>query len=365
MTKLPQLTVDAIYSAYEKQEAQAPRRTYLGGSALGKECRRELWYDFRHVKFEEKSGRICRLLETGHREEDRVIENLRKIGCKVTARHPQTGRQFRFTAFGGHLSGGLDGIVEGLLEAPKTAHLLEVKTANEKSFKDMKKHGVRVSKPTHYAQMQIYMGLSHVEWGARYGLRRAVYIMVNKNTDELYLERIDFDKKFHEGQMNKALLVLNSATPPAKISEDPSFWKCRFCIHRGHCQTQDTMPDKSCRNCVHASPNLEIGGWECGMGYDCTDACTEHLFIPDLLSWAEPVDGGPDHVEYKNTANGARFANVAGSYFDAKGVDKLPLYSSEELTKTLPASVGDPAVEAARMELGGEIETTKVPAGFD
>jgi hypothetical protein len=91
----------------------------------------------------------------------------------------------------GHFGGSLDGVAKGLPEAPKTPAVLEFKTHNDKSFTDLVKNKVQASKPQHYDQMNIYMGLMELD--------RALYMAVNKNTDDLYTEWVHFvQDRFHQ-----------------------------------------------------------------------------------------------------------------------------------------------------------------------
>ena len=187
MAELPaitSLTREAIFSAYEA-DTRDGFRTHLGASLIGKECERALWYDFRWATKAKFPGRVLRLFETGNREEDRLVGNLRRTGATVLEVDPETGRQFRVQAHGGHFGGSLDGVAINLLEAPKTWHVLEFKTHSNKSFNDVAAKKVRVSKPQHFAQMQIYMHLV--------GINRAMYLAVNKDTDDLYVERVEAD----------------------------------------------------------------------------------------------------------------------------------------------------------------------------
>ena len=115
----PTPTLDAIYAAYVA-EANDGFRDHLGASIIGKECTRALWYDFRWVTRRTVSGRMLRLFDTGWREEDRLVRDLRRIGATVLDTDPETGRQWQVTALGGHFGGSLDAVAIGLLEAPKT-----------------------------------------------------------------------------------------------------------------------------------------------------------------------------------------------------------------------------------------------------
>jgi hypothetical protein len=340
MARLPQPTIDAIYKHYESLPNED--RGYLGGSELGEECSRRLWYGFRQVGRARPDGRILRLFETGHREEARVIDNLRAIGCEVFTVDEATGKQYRYTECDGHLSGGLDGVVLGLPEAPETPHLLECKTANKKSFDAMEKDGVAKSKPVHMAQVQLYMGMA--------GLARAAYVVVCKDDDRLYLERVEFDAKMYKALLLKARSIIQADSPPEKVSQDPAFYVCKFCPYADNCHGE-RMPMVSCRTCVHSAPAKDAA-WTCGMGRDMVPDCGGHLVNPALLPWAEPVDGTEEWVQYRIRANNRQFVNVADVGFAPRD---LPMYASAELVRCVPAAIGDPAVEAARVTLGAVV----------
>jgi hypothetical protein len=180
-------TREAIFSAYEADSGDG-FRSHLGASLIGKHCERALFYDFRWVTRAKHEGRLLRLFETGQLEESRLVLNLRRVGATVLEVDPDTGRQFRVQAHGGHFGGSLDGVAINLLEAPKTWHVLEFKTHSNKSFNELVAKTVRESKPQHFAQMQIYMHLM--------GMARAMYMAVNKDNDDLYIERVEVDTEY-------------------------------------------------------------------------------------------------------------------------------------------------------------------------
>ena len=188
-------TVKAIYTHYKKVGDAEPPRDYLGASIIGHPCERYLWYCFRQCCKPNFDGRMYRLFETGDLEEARFVENLRAIGCKVHDTD-ENGEQFEVSAFGGHFLGHMDSAILGIPEAPKTWHVGEFKTHNAKSFAKLKKEGVQKSKPQHYAQVMVYMHLT--------GMKRALYLARNKDTDELYSERIRYDKAESKALMERA-----------------------------------------------------------------------------------------------------------------------------------------------------------------
>jgi len=279
-------TLDAIYRAYE-DKAERSHRTYLGMSTMGNECDRALWYAFRWAHEPESlEGRKLRLFETGHREEARMLDDLERAGITVHRVDPATGEQWALSALGGHMRGHMDGQGEGFAEAPKARHVLEFKTHNEKSFKALVKDGVQKSKPGHYAQMQLYMHFS--------GLDRAFYMAVNKNTDELHVERVSYDPQAAIVLVARAERIINTPEPPPKLHEDPTAkmaWVCNYCPAFDQCHAS-AFAVRNCRTCIHSTP--VDGGWSCEKhGAIDTETqrvgCSQHLFIPGLVP-GEQVD---------------------------------------------------------------------------
>lgn len=294
----PSPTVEAIYAAHEA-EAGDGFRDHLGASRIGKECVRALWYDFRWATRTAFPGRILRLFETGRVEESRLVRDLRRTGATVLDRDPETGRQWRFEACGGHFAGSLDAVALGLLEAPKTWHVVELKTHSAKSFAELKRDGVRKSHPHHWAQMQVYMRLA--------GIERAMYVAVCKDTDEIHVERVPADPEESDRLLAKARRVIDSKRPPARISDDPAWWECRLCEHHPVCH-EGGAAEVTCRSCLHATP-AEVG-WHCARWDTMLSpaeqrrACEHHLYIPDLVP-GDVLDAGEDWVEYRIRGGGA------------------------------------------------------------
>lgn len=295
-------TVRAIYDHY-KAKRKNEHRPHLGGSQIGNECERALWYQFRHAWTPDFDGRQLRLFETGDLEEERLIENLRAVGVTVWARNPETGKQIRFEACGGHFALSLDGVGQGFAESSKP-HTLEFKTMNDKNFAATRNKGVKESKPIYWAQCQVGMHLAEID--------RCVFMAVNKATDEIYMERIKYDAAEALTLMAKAERVVFAATPPSRLSDDPSFFKCRFCPYRAVCHGCK-IPEVNCRTCAHSTPERN-GTWSCAKGRDMVPDCKAHLFIPHIMPPDFEVnDTGEGWVEYIDKDTGEVVRNEANS----------------------------------------------------
>jgi hypothetical protein len=300
--KIPKtnFTVEKIYSNWEAKGKSETRRGYLGISSLGSNCKRKLWYSFRFCSEPNFDGRTYRLFNRGHLEEERFIQDLRDIGCTVKA-FDDNGEQFEIVSMDGHLKGHADGIAKGFPEAPETWHLLEFKTSNQNSFNKLEKNGVKKSNYTHYVQMQMYMHFLE--------LTRAVYLVVNKNDERLYSERIKLDKNIIKEHLEYADLIIKSYSPPDRISEDKDYYECKFCEARDLCHGTSEIavpiPKLNCRQCIYNTP-IQDGKWKCSKHDRETDGtpCSKHLLIPSLINFASPVDtrvddNGDDVIEYE------------------------------------------------------------------
>lgn len=302
-------TSEKIISWY-KINQESGHRPHLGASLIGESCERKLWLTFRWAKAQDWEGRMLRLFNDGHRAEARFIEELRGIGCEVWDRDPDSGKQFRVSAIGGHFGGSCDAIVKGIPEDPKQAHIAEFKTSNDKAFKEMLKSGVKKAKPMHHAQMQVYMGLMELE--------QAIYLVENKNDSAVYSEIVKFDQQEFHRLLAKANRIISSTTPPPRIG-DASTLDCKWCSFKDLCHGTE-IAEVNCRTCANYTPELDGDArWSCSENRqeDPSKGCSRHLYIPPLLdTLGEPVDGGTDYVIYRDKT-GAEFVNGPGPNFSS------------------------------------------------
>lgn len=292
--RVESLTVRAVRDA---RRAKADRRLSrrLGASILGHDCDRFLWLSFRWaIEPDDFDGRMLRLFETGHREEARIVDDLKAAGVQIEPLDPSTGQQWEQTFICGHGVAKLDGIIfSGLPDAPTKIHTFEAKTHNRKSFAKFLEVGVEKSKPPHFAQVQIGMEV--------FGIDDALYFAVNKDDDDEDVERIKRDPAKAGRLLARADRVVRAKTPPAKFSEDPATFVCAFCAGRSLCHG-DGGPPRNCRTCLHSTPVVTGGPMCAGDGeWHCERfdrritndqapvGCPHHLFIPDLVP-GEVVD---------------------------------------------------------------------------
>lgn len=233
-------TTALIDKWYEQREQRKGGANYptLRVSELGDPCSRKLWYRFNWCLPPEKfSGKQLRLFDRGNREEERFIRPLSEMGVIVH------NEQFEVTACNGWLTGHIDAEAIGLPEAPKTPHLLEFKTHGQKSFDDLRKKKLEKSKFKHFVQVQVYAHLLNIS--------RIMYLAVNKNTDELYQERLEANAEFAKSQIARADRIIQAREAPERIADDPEWFECRFCVFKGICHAGEPIHEGNRIGKVH------------------------------------------------------------------------------------------------------------------
>lgn len=81
----------------------------------------------------------------------------------------------------------------------------------------------------------------------------ALYLAVNKDTDELYGEIVKLDKVYANMHIDKAGRIIVATTAPQRLNENPSWYECKFCNYTDICHGQE-VPEVSCRSCTYSSP---------------------------------------------------------------------------------------------------------------
>jgi hypothetical protein len=222
--------VDAALMA---ERSAVPPRDYLGGSRIGEPCARRLCYELMKVAVDdgaEFSGRMLRVFEAGHRFEEMTIRWLRLAGFDLRT-HKRNGEQFGFSVAGGRFRGHIDGVIVGGpdvgIEYPI---LFEHKAVRSSSWQQVVKHGVKVSKPIYWAQVQIYMAYLEVE--------RTLFVALDKDTQALRYELVPFDPPAAQELSDKAADVIRAVAAGEllpRISDQPDFYICTFCPYRNRC----------------------------------------------------------------------------------------------------------------------------------
>jgi|TARA_R110002020_G_scaffold462653_1_gene682266 hypothetical protein len=252
--------IERLYKGYEQENASRNkadvRLSRLGSSFIGNECLRQVFYKWRAFLEPTFTGRTLRIFATGNSQEIRIIEDLRRAGFPV---HDEdlSGEQYSRTDSTGHFITKIDGVIEEVPDDSRP-YLLEIKTLNQRNYTALLKYGVRKHKPEHWEQIQSSLYL--------FGLEMGLYLGLNKNTEEYYIETIAADLDFPKAFNEKIGNLLNATLVPVGISDTPEFYQCKWCDFKEVCFHKAT-PLIHCRTCTNSRP-IKDGEWQCDLTKD-------------------------------------------------------------------------------------------------
>ena len=316
---------EKIYQNYV-DKAGDWRRPHLGASVIGKPCKRAIWYSY-HWCMEtktQKDGRMLRLFQTGHREEARILQELRDNGINVISHTPDGNQIHLQDPQCPHFSGSVDGVGYGfeyndIAEKIDGPVLIEIKTMATAGFKRLQANGVKKEKPEHYAQMQMYM---HWTQNTAAPIVDAKYICTCKETDEMHEETVYYLKDDAELYTRRAHEIINSPVPPDRIKNaSEKSYNCRFCDYIDLCIKKTKCAEVNCRTCAHSEQCHDSNVWNCNIdptAYKTTEdqkkGCPNHIYndqlnplefvsadavagtITYLLPSGEQITNGPGHT---------------------------------------------------------------------
>lgn len=223
-----------------ERNAQPPRH-YLGASRLGVACERALQYEYLHTPVDagrDFPGRLLRVFEVGHALEELAIRWLQLAGFELYTQKT-SGGQFGFSAAGGRIQGHVDGVLNsGPKECGMTYPALwECKTMNDRSWRETVKQGVRKSKPVYAAQIAIYQAYLDVDIPGL-AAHPALFTAINKDTQDLWFERVPFDAGLAQRMSDRAVRVLlasHACEILPRISMTPTHPECKICAWQDRC----------------------------------------------------------------------------------------------------------------------------------
>ena len=296
-----------IFDRIDEQLAEKENRFrgHLGFSGIGDDDEYKMWMGFRWCLPASFSGRMLRLFDLGNRIEDQGGENIRNTDGRSIASHDTDGNQYRASFCGGHFAGSCDGLLKGIFPPPseEVILLLEVKSANDKRFKELVKlQSYEEWSETYRWQIHAYMGAL--------GLGLCMVVVVNKNDSSVYTEIIDFNPHVWDKAQARAWRIITSDAPDKNTRMSEKDWRMKneSELYRNVYFGRRLPESVNCRNCKNVKPLTESNGavWFCkrkqqSLSLDAQrEGCKDHLWIPDLVNANHlPGKSTEDSVAYQ------------------------------------------------------------------
>ena len=274
-------------------------------------CDRAMWLSLRNCSDQKHKAETLRTFAIGHALEDEIIKWLTASGYKIS--HQQAEIKNRHGKPLGH--------IDGIIFADKKYRLLEIKTSADKYFKQWIKEGA----PEKYkAQAQLYCHHSDQLSQSGRKLTEIMWVVLNKNTSELYIDIQPYDAQYAELQTDRIHGVIESEQLPS--GEDD--YRCNMCYQKSVCRGE-VVSQINCRTCAHVS--VVNGSFECAHGYG--RIC--HRYVPhpqliELLGYKfEDIDHEHEALIFDKMAIACEGVKVPG----------LPTFTAEEFLMAHPAGL--------------------------
>lgn len=224
-------TLAAIDKILEDDTNSQPKRRYIGASSIGDPCARKLWYRYHTELPETFDASTIRNFNDGHVCEERMAALLRRVPGITLWTHKEDGRQWGFED--GPFRGHYDGVILGLLQAPKTPAVWEHKSANEKKYAELaklksldEKTALREWNGVYYSQAVINMHKA--------GLTRHYMTVSTPGLRDYMSVRTEENPAMAEALILKAKRIASAKEPPERIG-GPDYWLCKWCSFYGEC----------------------------------------------------------------------------------------------------------------------------------
>lgn len=230
----PDPTLEAMKVAFLAQVTDE-KRDYIGASAIGNPCARQIWYDYHgYPKIPFSAETRWNFLD-GHHVEKMIADRLRLVKGIELWTHDVDGKQFERTAFGGKFKAHPDGVILGILQAPKTHHIWENKASGHKKFTEFQsvkakygeKQALKNWNENYFVQAQILMKL--------FDMTRHYMTVALAGGREIDSCRTEYQPEIAEKYLDRAGKLLEATVEPPRISEKPDFYICSYCSFKGIC----------------------------------------------------------------------------------------------------------------------------------
>jgi hypothetical protein len=295
-------TLEAADAALCAKAAQEKPREYVGMSSIGESCLRKTWYRFRFAARETFDAATLKRFADGHASEAVQADRLRLVQGVSLKTHMADGNQFRYVDHNGHFSGHCDGKITGILQAPKVLHIWEHKSVGEKKFNEFKKIKAEIGEKQALRKWNFQYWIQGILYMFYEGASRHYLTVSTPGVRDTASCRTESDSATAIKYIAKGKEVINSDKPFDRLSNDSSYFECRYCSFAGICHGSD-MPERNCRTCVHASP-IENGIWHCSRwGKKLTldeqlAGCPAQLLLPGLVP-GEVIEATESSITYR------------------------------------------------------------------
>ena len=221
------IEITALVERAVAARAELPRQ-YLGASAIGHECWRQVQYDQWCKPL--LPARVKMIFARGHFFESLAREQLVAAGFAFAP-----VEALEFVALDGDLRGHADGIIIAKPAMPGVYLAIpcvwEAKALNAKNFRAVARDGLVKVFPRYAVQVAVYQRFLDK-------LNPALVSVVNSDTCETLHFALPYSAERAQRAIDRAAVVIaanKAGELLSRFTTDPNDWRCQVCPHRTRC----------------------------------------------------------------------------------------------------------------------------------
>ena len=209
----------------------------LRASEAGFPCERNVWYRLNDESRGEPDVRTQRIFDVGTCLEPLIVEWLRTDGWEVeyNAGSQDAPLEIVLPVAGGELRGHPDCFMS---RGDVRNVIADIKTMNERSFREWRRNGTLKSKPQYADQLHIYAAGCLKECRE---IEHLAIVGVNKNNSDMYIDMFDYDASRMAAIKERSERILSIEIAPEEGSPRES-WCCGYCEYAGECPQARRSP---------------------------------------------------------------------------------------------------------------------------
>lgn len=327
-------TAQLLKQAIEDNQPKADFRSHIGASAIGDECTLKLWLNYRFAAAPKFDANTLLKFADGHASEAITAKRLNETRG-VTLVTENNGKQFTFSALGGHFGGSVDGIICGVVQSPFSKMIWEHKCVDQKEFNKIQRaidksgedRALEKWNYKYYAQAQTYMHLSGI---------KNHFLTVATSGSRDYLDVVTrYNRAVALSLQHRANEIILNDEGYDRIRARADKYPCTYCSNSPICHGWQ-LPEVTCRSCINGHPAKD-SGWGCYLkggqrnASEQMEACEQHLYLPAIVNKTlKQVDTGERYVTYEHKLTGELIKNeVIDGQSNSRNLHKQSLPEGE------------------------------------
>ena len=224
---------EILFASLADKRSKQERRQYVGASGIGDDCERRLQFDFAGAPREKEPEKLTlRKFDFGHMIEELAGCWFQDAGFKLVQQSQKTGARYRFVQMDGDFSGEPDGVfIDGpKIEGLRYPAMWEHKAVGAKTFREIKKDGLKKARPKYWSQIHTCMAYLNLE--------QTVFTVTNLDSGEQLNLIYDLEPDEAQRMTDRAVRIIES-TRAGELLPRPfaksDHYECRWCSFSKRC----------------------------------------------------------------------------------------------------------------------------------